>query len=242
MRSGVPTRSSTPTWTPLALTVLLHLLLVLAWRCQVRTAPAPAPIERLIELVQVRPPAQLPSSESAAPAQAPTAPRKAGKTTPTIEAAPIAAPIAAPLDHPPAERLPAEQPPAVAETPPQPAQATTGEAPVTLEGEALLAAGKRSAAAFDREQRKGKSGVPLEADTPWSRFRAAVASAHIDSSMSMRLEKYEAVDGVVIYRTTQNGRQTCRMSGAVVFGPGRAGGGSAAGNVTCPKGVRWEQL
>jgi len=238
MRSGVPTRSSTPTWTPLALTVLLHLLLVLAWRCQVRTAPAPAPIERLIELVQVRPPAQLPSSESAAPAQAPTAPRKAGKTTPTIEAAPIAAP----LDHPPAERLPAEQPPAVAETPPQAAQATTGEAPVTLEGEALLAAGKRSAAAFDREQRKGKSGVPLEADTPWSRFRAAVASAHIDSSMSMRLEKYEAVDGVVIYRTTQNGRQTCRMSGAVVFGPGRAGGGSAAGNVTCPKGVRWEQL
>ncbi len=36
----------------------------------------------------------------------------------------------------------------------------------------------------------------------------------------MRLEKYESPDGVVIYRTTHAGKQTCRMSGAVVFGRG----------------------
>lgn len=229
MHFGATHAPPRPTWTPLALALGLHLLLVLAWRWQAQVVPSAALPERLIELVPVRPPQP---SARPAPAPLPTplpGPRK-----------PVAAPVAPAPAPAPVETAPAEQP-VGAEASPAPAQ-TANDAPLTLEGEDLLAAGKRSAAAFDREQRKGKSGVPLEADTPWSRFRAGLAAAHVDSSLSMRLEKYESPDGVVIYRTTQGGKQTCRMSGAVVFGPGRAGGGSAAGNVDCPKGVRWERL
>ncbi|WP_305821415.1 hypothetical protein [Massilia brevitalea] len=227
-----------PNWTPLALTLGVHLLLVLAWRWQAQTLPLPVLPERLTELLPLRPmpapsvsvpPTAPPPSASTSPPKPLPAPRKTVSTPPLASAPPA-----------PADTAPAAQPD-TAELP-QPAEQPAGDAPVTLAGEDLLAAGKRSAAAFDREQRKGKSGVPLEADTPWSRFRAGLAAAHIDRSLSMRLEKYESPDGVVIYRTTQGGKQTCRMTGSVVFGPGAAGGGSAAGNVTCPKGVSWERI
>lgn len=228
MRIGVAAGSATRSWTPLILTLGLHLLLVLAWRWQGQTAPGAAPPERLIELVQVRPPP--PSAAKASPGPLPP-PRKTVSPPPPVTAPPLP--------------LPGEAPPAdeagAAQAPPGPAEPGS-DAPVTLAGEELLSAARRSAAALDREERKGKSGVPLEADTPWSRFRAGLAAAHVDRSLSMRMEKYESPDGVVVYRTTQAGKQSCHMTGAAVFGPGRAGGGSAAGSVACPTGVRWERM
>lgn len=236
MQFGDRHPAARPNWTPLALTLGFHLLLVLAWRWQAQPVPLPALPERLIELLPMRP---MPAPPAAV---APPAPSRS---------APPPTPLPAPRNTVPAPP-PASAPPAPADTAPavqpdtadmpQPSEQPAGDAPVTLAGEDLLAAGKRSAAAFDRETRKGKSGVPLEANTPWSRFRSAVAAAHIDRSLSMRMEKYESPDGVVIYRTTQNGKQTCRMTGSVVFGPGAAGGGSAAGDVACPKGVSWERM
>lgn len=226
MRIGVAAGSATRPWTPLVLTLCLHLLLVLAWRWQVQTAPVAAPSERLIELVRVRPP---PSAATTPPRPLPP-PRKTIAPPP-----PVAAPPPLPVEAPPTDEA------AAAQAPPAPAE-PGNEAPVTLAGEELLSAARRSAAVFDRDQRKGKSGVPLEADTPWSRFRAGLAAAHVDRSLSMRMEKYESPDGVVIYRTTQAGKQSCHMTGAAVFGPGRAGGGSAAGSVACPTGVRWERM
>lgn len=155
MHFGATHAPPRPDWTPLALAFGLHLLLVLvlAWRWGVQATPVAALPERLIELVPVRPP---PPSRPAPAPPPPTpipAPRK-----------PIAAPAAPPPAQAPVETAPAGQP-IVAQAPPAPAQPAS-DAPLTLEGQDLLAAGKRSAAAFDREQRKGKSGVPLEADTP----------------------------------------------------------------------------
>jgi len=227
MHSSVQPAIARPSWTPLAVTVLLHLLLVLAWRWQA-TAPAPASLpERWVELVTVRPPA------APAPAAAIPLPRPA--RTPRQAPAPAAPSTRAPA---PIETVVAEEA-AAADTPQAPAEPAP---PMTLGAEDLLAAGKRRAAAFDREQRKGKSGVPEEAGTPWARFREGVAAAYIDRSTATLLEKYESPDGVIVYRTTQGGKRTCRMTGAVVFGPGAAGGGSAAGNVACPKNVSWEPM
>lgn len=230
MPGGVAARSSRLSWTPLALTLGLHLLLVLAWRLQEQPEPASAAPELLMDVMPVRPPA--------APARVrPSAPRAAPKAPSTTRA--DARRRAPPASDAPA---PTEPQPAAAPAPPEPVEPAAREAPLTLEGEDLLAAGKRRAVEIDRQLRKGKSGVPDEANTPWSRFREGVAAAHVDRSPGALLEAYESPDGVVIYRTTQWGKQTCRMTGSVNFGPGRAGGGNVAGDVSCPKGVRWRRL
>lgn len=233
MPSGVPARSSSLSGTPLALTLGLHLLLVLAWRWQTQPAPAAAPAERLMEIIPVRPPA--------APARVRPVPPPAAPKAPSTTRADVRrrAPQASEL---PAPSEPQAAQPAATAAPPEPIESAAREAPLTLEGEDMLAAGKRRAVEIDRQLRKGKSGVPEEANTPWSRFRDGVAAAHQDRSLSVLLEAYESPDGVVIYRTTQWGKQTCRMTGSVSFGPGRAGGGNAAGDVSCPKGVRWRRL
>lgn len=229
MRSGVPARSLSPSWMPLALTLGLHLLLLLAWRWQTQSSPAALAPERLIEVIPVRPPARL------RPAPPPAAPK-----------APSARPQESRRRMLPASQLPVtaepQAPPPAASDTSETIEPAVSEAPLTPEGEDMLAASKRRAGEIDRQLRKGKSGVPDEADTPWSRFRAGVAAAHVDRSLSVILEAYESPDGVVIYRTTQGGKQSCRMTGSVNFGPGRAGGGNAAGDVSCPKGVPWRRL
>lgn len=232
MASGVAARSSSLSWTPLALTLGLHLLLVLAWRLQTQIVPAAAP-ERLMEVIPLRPPASParirplppPASPQTPPARLPDSRRRL----------PAASALPAPTGPPAA-------PPAVVPAPPEPIEPAAREAPLTLEGEDLLGAARRRAVEIDRQLRKGKSGVPEEANTPWSRFREGVAAAHVDRSPGALLEAYESPDGVVIYRTTQWGKQTCRMTGSVNFGPGRAGGGNVAGDVSCPKGVRWRRF
>ena len=237
MRSGVPARSPSPSWTPLALTLGLHLLLVLAWRWQTQSSPAALAPERLIEVIPLRPPARL---QSAPPPAAPKAPAaRLQESRPRMPAA-SRLPVAAEPQVLP-RVLPQVSPPATSGTS-ETVEAAVREAPLTLEGEDMLAASKRRAGEIDRQLRKGKSGVPDEAETPWSRFRAGVAAAHVDRSLSVILEAYESPDGVVIYRTTQGGKQSCRMTGSVNFGPGRAGGGNAAGDVSCPKGVPWRRL
>ena len=232
MPNGVPARSPSLSWTPLALTLGLHLLLVLAWRMQAAPAPAAAPAERLMEVIPVRPPAARARVRPVPPA-APATPSTTRSDA--RRRAPPASELPAPTE--PQAALPAPAP-----APPEPIEPAVREAPWTLEGEDMLAAGKRRAVEIDRQLRKGKSGVPEEANTPWSRFRDGVAAAHIDRSPGALLEAYESPDGVVIYRTTQWGKQTCRMTGSVNFGPGRAGGGNAAGDVSCPKGVRWRRI
>ena len=112
-----------------------------------------------------------------------------------------------------------------------------------------LGLAKRQAGRIDRELRKGKPGVPTEADTPMARFRRGVESAYIDRSLTLQSDTYTSPDGVVIYRFRQGNRYRCRRAGGVGMPlAGMPGTGSitaasagAAGSTDCPKGVVWNQ-
>jgi hypothetical protein len=99
----------------------------------------------------------------------------------------------------------------------------------------------RQAGRIDRELRGGKSGVPLQADTPWSRFGRALEAAHIDHSMSVLEDMYTSPDGVVYYRFRQGKQTRCRRSGGVSIGITGNSMGSLndAGSTECPKGATW---
>ncbi|MCC2972548.1 hypothetical protein [Massilia sp. IC2-476] len=118
--------------------------------------------------------------------------------------------------------------------------------------DAMVGRAKRDARAFDRELRKGKSGVPEVADTPWARFRSALEAAHIDRGMGVSSETYTAPDGQVIYRFRRNGRTMCRTGGSVgpkiggAVGGGEVlfdvqGGGGRAGEIQCPSHAQWKR-
>ncbi|MFS2018531.1 hypothetical protein ACEN88_18380 [Massilia sp. CT11-108] len=108
---------------------------------------------------------------------------------------------------------------------------------------------KQQAGRVDRELRKGKSGVPTEADTPAARFQRGVESAYIDRTLTWQSDTYTSPDGVVIYRFRQGNRVRCRRAGGVGMPlAGMPGTGSitaasagAAGATDCPKGVVWNQ-
>jgi hypothetical protein len=108
---------------------------------------------------------------------------------------------------------------------------------------------KQQAGRIDRELRKGKPGVPTEADTPMAHFQRGLESAHIDRSLTLQSDTYTSPDGVVIYRFRQGNRFRCRRAGGVGMplagmpgtGAITAGGAGAAGNTDCPKGVVWNQ-
>ena len=114
-----------------------------------------------------------------------------------------------------------------------------------------LAAGlaRQQAGRIDRELRKGKPGVPTEADTPAARFQRGLESAYIDRSLTLQSDTYTSPDGVVIYRFRQGNRYRCRRAGGVGMplagmpgtGSITAGGAGAAGATDCPKGVVWNQ-
>jgi hypothetical protein len=112
-----------------------------------------------------------------------------------------------------------------------------------------LGLAKQQAGRIDRELRKGKPGVPTEADTPSARFQRGVESAYIDRSLTLQSDTYTSPDGVVIYRFRQGNRFRCRRAGGVGMplagmpgtGSITAGGAGAAGATDCPKGVVWNQ-
>lgn len=108
---------------------------------------------------------------------------------------------------------------------------------------------KQQAGRIDRELRKGKPGVPTEADTPAARFQRRVEAAYIDRTLTWQSDTYTSPDGVVIYRFRQGNRVRCRRAGGVGMPlAGMPGTGSitaasagAAGATACPKGVVWNQ-
>ncbi|MCC2959112.1 hypothetical protein LK540_01550 [Massilia sp. IC2-278] len=221
MRIGVPASSSV-SWTPLVLTLGLHLLLVLAWLLRPGVQPVPQPsAERATLLVTVKPAAK------------------------PIHAAPRALrePVPKPARRPVARVLPASEPPAAvvadAESPqPEPVQAEVA-APIASVGE-LLARSRALAGRISRELPTGDSAMTSEPAGKWERFGTQVADARKTGSMAGTLDSHMAADGVIVYRKIVGSRVRCYRSGSV--GGINPSDGQTAGNIPCPTGVRWTRL
>jgi len=229
----------------LALTLGLHALVLLFWLQAPRprladTAPAWQVVSVLLNVpLRATAPAAAPSSPShdRVPARRPVPP-------------PAAVPKPAPLpDTVPSPAAPA--PSAQAGRADAPSTSPTIAAPSAPDAAAAAAApsdtgmaldlARRQAGRIDRELRKGKSGVPLDADTPWARFRRGVEAADTGNLAGEQMDSHTASDGVVTYRRRIGKRTLCRRSGSV--GPGIAGlrGINDAGDVPCPSGVEWKR-
>jgi hypothetical protein len=227
-------------WTPLALTLALHLLLVLAWLGGARGDPAhrlanklPDAPPRASVFVPVRPP-PLPRSEpEPEPKPAVAQPTLRRLHPPPPPAVPRPMPAAIPDATP--DATPAATPaPAIAAPSPDARMGIgpqAGPAPA-LPGEPL-ASSKAMAGRVDRELRKGAPPIMAEPERKWERFAEAFAAA---------LDSYTAPDGVIVYRKTVGGRVSCYRSGSVgglvnpFFG---SADGHGAGNTSCPSGVSW---
>lgn len=221
MRIGVPASSSV-SWTPLALTLGLHLLLVLAWLLRPGVQPGPQPsAEHATLLVTVTPPARA----------IPAAPRA------------LREPVRKPAQRPVARVLPASEPPAAvvtdAESPQrEPVQAEVA-APIASVGE-LLARSRALAGRISRELPPGDSAMTAEPAGKWERFGTQVADARKTGSMDGTLDSHTAANGVIVYRKIVGSRVRCYRSGSV--GGINPSDGQTAGNIPCPTGVRWTRL
>ena len=208
----------------------LHLLLAWSWRA---AHPAPESFgERVFEVVPVAPSAPEPAVARRAAQPVRTMAPRSG-----LPALPQGAREPEPSTPEVGSAAPAGEPVAITEPSPSPLETLAGRA-------------RRAAGAIDRELRKGKSGVPAEADTPGGRLVRALESAYIDTSRSLVSETYTAPDGEIIYRFRQGGRVLCRISGGVKPGIGNAigpsafdvrGGNGTAGLNTCPSGATWKR-
>ena len=218
-------RLGTRSWAPLALTLGLHLLLVLAWFGATRGAAQRDPPPRVSDFVPVRPLARPQAAPDAPPPPSRRARRPAGG----------------------APALPSVEPPSITvQTPagPPPEADASGlphdPAPTALPGD-LLVSSKAMAGRVDRELRKGASPITAEPDRKWERFADAVAGARSGSTRTVTLDSYTSPDGVIIYRKTVGARVSCYRSGSVgglVTGFGAADT-AGAGGTACPSGVRW---
>ena len=226
----------TPGW-PLLATLGVHLLLAWSWRI----AHPPAQdlrVDRVFELIPVPPTAPAEPQARASPLpHTPTTPRS--RNTPAL---PRAIQEPEPVTPPAATPAQAADPFAITEPAP-PAESAL---------DAMVGRARGDARAIDREFRKGKSGVPEVADTPWGRFRMALEAAHKDRGLGVTSESYTAPDGQVIYRFRRGGKYKCRSGGSV--GPkigGAVGGGEVlfdvqggagrAGEVRCPSSAEWKR-
>lgn len=211
---------------------------MLAWGWRSAHPPAEDSFEeRVFDLVTIAPPA--PEPELAPPHRAAeplrsNAPRARTPALPDVVSEPE--PVTPPAETP----APADDPFAIT------APAAPAESPL----EAMMGRARRDARIIDRELRKGKSGVPAVADTPWGRFTRALEGAHIDRSRTVVSETYTAPDGEIVYRFRQGGRVYCRISGGVKPGIGNAigpsafdvrGGNGTAGLISCPSGATWKR-
>lgn len=220
----------------LALTLGLHLLVTLFWLQERRVRPAAPPQVVSILLRPAAPARPAPASPPPPPQALPRVPPRA--------AAPVAADLPAPVAVAPAPApIPAAAAPQPADPLADPAPAASTTAPVDMRpGSSLgLEVAKRQAGRVDRELRKGKSGVPLEADTPWARFRRGLEAAHVEPGVGVQLDSYTAPDGVVIYRERVGSRTYCRRSGSVGLGVAGTAGVNDAGNIPCPSGAQWKR-
>lgn len=234
MTAAFPLRRR-PGW-PLLATLGAHLLLAWSWRI---AHPPPPSLhgERVVDLIPVPAPVPAAPRLQPPPPARPTAPVAARARTPApaaraAEPEAIATPVAVPAGNPFA-----------ADAPPEPAVAAPG---------ALLGQARQDARAIDRELRKGKSGVPDSADTPWTRFRDAAEGAFKDRGLGITSESYTTPDGQIIYRYRRGGKYRCRSSGGVppriggAVGGGEVlfdaqGGEGRAGEVPCPNHAQWKR-
>jgi hypothetical protein len=218
-----------PQWRPqrlrlaLAGSVAVHLLAAVWLMRQHLPAPPPLHAPRVISIL-LQPPAHAPPVH----ASPRPATRAQHASTPT-----------------PAEPAPApsiQSPPDTLATPePGPVDAATlaRDPAAAANGSFTVGMAKRQAGRIDRELRGGKSGVPLEADTPWARFQRGLEAAHVERSMSVIEDSYTSPDGVVIYRRRIGSRTICYRTGSVGLGVAGARGVNDAGPVDCPTGVTW---
>ena len=222
----MPGYAASRSWTPLALTVGLHLLLVLAWLTGMHgPVLQPAPAQRSSTLVLVQPPAR--------PRPAPVEPLQLPKPRTRSPAAISVPAIVSPAPLVPSS--PASEP--VPEPQADPAPDIT-QAPTPGE---LLATSKAMAGKADRALRNGSSPITAEPERKWERFADAFAAARKGAPAGVTLESYTAPDGVTIYRKTVAGKVRCYRSGNVgglttQFGNADLHG---AGNTTCPTSVSW---
>ena len=243
-----------PQWRPrrtrlaLAASVGVHLLAAV-WLQQHRPAPAPAPAEapRVISILLQAPDARTRPVPVPVPVPVP-APARAPAHAPPVHTPSRPEARAAPAPTP----APAEPSPAPSVQPPPDTLATPGPAPVDAaklardpaagtNGSFTIGVAKRQAGRIDRELRGGKSGVPLEADTPWARFQRGLEASHVERSMSVIEDSYTSPDGVVIYRRRIGSRTICYRTGSAGLGIAGARGVNDAGPVTCPSGVTWSR-
>lgn len=252
----------------LAFTCAVHLLALFLWTQERRLLPV-RPSRAMTVLLPTdrgqaaRPPAAAtmlplpPPSMPAVPAVSPSAPlpeparrvedddARATRREPRVDTAPVAAlPAPAPAASNPFDTAEAVDPAEDARTGARPPASVSSP-----QGGFALGLAKQQAGRIDRELRKGKPGVPTEADTPSARFQRGLESAYIDRSLTLQSDTYTSPDGVVIYRFRQGGRFRCRRAGGVGMPlAGMPGTGSitaasagAAGATDCPKGVVWNQ-
>jgi hypothetical protein len=271
MNSGIPLALTFDTRRRgvLAFTCAVHLLALFLWT-QERTQERgllPAPPSRVVTILlqtdagqtarrpsrtEPRPPVTPPQPEAAAPADAASIMRPQPVPLPEV-----------PFDNPSAARVEATPAPDTTKAasdaidPARPADilsdtradTATPAAPASTQGGFAYGLAKRQAGRVDHELRKGKPGVPTEADTPWARFQRGLDSAHIDRSLALQSDTYTSPDGVVIYRFRQGNRVRCRRAGGAGM-PLRGmpegsslsiPGSNAAGDSDCPKGVVWNR-
>ena len=222
-------------WTPLALTLGLHLLLVLAWLGAARGDLRREPPPRVSMFVPVQPlsPARRPVPEEA------PAPER---VRPPVLAAPVL-PSVGPSDVTVQAPAAASQSPDadLADPPQEPAHDQAQQAGTPRTPGDLLASSKAMAGRVDRELRKGASPITAEPERKWERFAEAFAAARTGADRTVTLDSYTSPDGVVTYRKTVGNRVACYRSGSVgglVTGFGPADG-QGAGSTSCPSGVRW---
>lgn len=224
----------------LALTVGLHLLAVLFWLRARPPRPALAQAPRVVTiLLQLRAPGR-PRAPAPMPVRVPRQPHPAAITPPAsrvMDTPALPVPTApAPLPGP------ASADPLAAPRPAAPDAATLACDPAAAaHGSFTLGLARREAGRIDRELRGGKSGVPLDADTPWARFQHGFEAAHVDRSLGVSEESYTAPDGVVIYRRRIGGRVLCYRTGGVGLGVAGAVGLNDAGAIQCPSRAEWKR-
>lgn len=225
----------------LALTLGLHLLGVL-WLRQQRPLPPPAVGPQVVSILLQLPAARTRHAPAPAPARAPA---RVARPAPAQAAA-----SPAPSPTPPAAAalpasIPATPTPLDALAPPQPAPADAAslarDPAVAAHGSFGLSVAKRQAGRIDRALRGGKSGVPVDADTPWARFQRGLEAAHIERSPSVIEDSYTSPDGVVIYRRRMGNRTSCYRTGGVGLGVAGTRLANDAGPSDCPTGVTWKR-
>jgi hypothetical protein len=242
----------------LAFTCAVHLLALFLWTQERRFLPVRAPRAVTILLQPERGRAvRAPAETAAVPLPMPT--------TLAAPAIPVPAPQPAPVQQRDGEddarRVPRTDAAATADrapltAPSTPDAATPASAPnvidtahtPSLQGGFAAGVAKHQAGRIDRELRKGKPGVPTEADTPWARFERGLESAHIDRSLTLQSDTYTSPDGVVIYRFRRGSQVRCRRAGGLGMplrgmadGAATLATAGSAGDTDCPKGVTWNR-